>query len=452
LETNDENELLRSAVGIWLIGIIVVGMRQVVSHGRARRIVRRARITSEPALARAFTTVVGLARVRQRVQLRITREANSPAVAGILRPVVLLPVAAERWATGDVHAVLVHEIAHVSRHDCLINLISDVASAVYWCNPAAWFAVARLKAESESACDDRVLREGAEPDAYADLLLGIARTVTTEMTLPRAATAMARVDQLESRLLAVLDSRIRRDPVSRRTWLVLTAVGIVLASPVAALTRRAESTAEAPSFVVASQPTGREPDQLGDDLARPQSERVTLPPDAFRLSPQARAALTGPDSLLAQILVAALDHRPQHEADLIRERAAWALSLSRDGRLIDHLLEALAAPDWRVQAYAAWTIALTGEERAVERLVPLLDHPVWRLRAMAAFALRALHDPRAEPAMNSALTDPAWQVRREAVQYFAALGGPAVDHRISPRLDDRHVAVRVAAQDALSSR
>ncbi|MEX2284394.1 MAG: M56 family metallopeptidase, partial [Gemmatimonadota bacterium] len=73
----------------------------------------------------------------------------------ILRPVVLLPVAAEHWAMDDVHAVLVHEFAHVSRHDLLINLIGDVASALYWCNPAVWVAVGRLKAESESACDDR---------------------------------------------------------------------------------------------------------------------------------------------------------------------------------------------------------------------------------------------------------------------------------------------------------
>ena len=70
---------------------------------------------------------------------------------------------------------------------------------------------------------------------------------------------------------------------------------------------------------------------------------------------------------------------------------------------------------------------------------------------MAAYAIRESRDRRAEAAMSTALTDPAWQVRVEAVEYFAALGGPALSARLRPRLDDRHVAVRRAAEAALSS-
>jgi HEAT repeat protein len=85
-------------------------------------------------------------------------------------------------------------------------------------------------------------------------------------------------------------------------------------------------------------------------------------------------------------------------------------------------------------------------------LIPLLGDSVWRLRAMAAFALRHSLDPRAEAAMRSALNDPAWQVRVEAVEYFGGLGGSSMVARVRPRLDDRHVAVRLAAERALTSK
>jgi hypothetical protein len=68
---------------------------------------------------------------------------------------------------------------------------------------------------------------------------------------------------------------------------------------------------------------------------------------------------------------------------------------------------------------------------------------------MAAYALRESADPRAAVAMAAALTDRAWQVRMEAVGYVAAAGGPGAAERITPRLRDRHPAVRLAAESAL---
>ena len=255
---------------------------------------------------------------------------------------------------------------------------------------------------------------------------------------------MARPSELESRLLAVLDARVTRTPLPRWTAAALSSVGLLVALPAAALTLQA-----AP--FTAAVGTATEPDQRADSLAGQASERLPLQPDPYRVSPAARLALAGPDSILTSRMVAALAHTPQDEGDLVRERAAWTLSQARDGRLVDPLLEALGARDWRVQAYAAWALADARDPRAVPHLAPLVQHPVWRLRAMAAYALRELRDARSEDAMHAALTDAAWQVRLQAVEYFAALGGPGRSTRLRARLDDRHVAVRLAAERAISS-
>ncbi len=424
-----------AVLAIWMTGAVLLSTRRIVSEVRTRGMRRRARPASTPWLARLVHDAMLSSRLPRTVEFRLSGETASPAVTGIFRPVVLLPAVADTWAEADLAAVLVHELGHVARRDCLLNLLADVAAIVYWCNPAVRFAARRVRAESERACDDRVLRRGVDPEGYAHLLLRVASRAHVAGAVPEAAIAMARPRELEARLLAVLDSGAWRAPVPR--WMVagFAAVGLVVALPTAALTVQAIPV---------------EPDRLGDAFASPASERIPRARGADPLSSGVALALAGPDSVLAGLLVAALDHEPTDDADLVRERAAWALSQVREGRLVDPLLDVLDARDWRVQAYAAWALARAHDARAVDPLIGNLDHPVWRVRAMAAYALRVAGDPRAVTAMERALLDPAWQVRVEAVQYFGALGGPSMAERLEPRLADRHVAVRLAAARALT--
>jgi len=53
--------------------------------------------------------------------------------------------------------------------------------------------------------------------------------------------------------------------------------------------------------------------------------------------------------------------------------------------------------------------------------------------------------------MRTALRDPAWQVRVEAVDYLARLGGRSVRPLLEPLRGDRHLAVRLAAERALTT-
>jgi beta-lactamase regulating signal transducer with metallopeptidase domain len=422
------DRLPTAIVIVWIFGALLLGARRIASGIRLRRILRRARLVSNPALARL------LAATARAVEFRLSDEILSPAVTGVVRPVVLLPAAADTWAEADLAAVLIHELGHVARRDCLFNLLSDLATSIYWCNPIVRLAAGRMRAESERACDDRVLQGGADPGSYAHLLLRVARAANVAGGLPPSVIAMARPRELEARLLAVLDASVARQPLPRWMPVTFASIGILFALPTAA-------------FTLQSAP---EPDSLGDFLAGPASERVPLQAGVYQMSPRILQTLAGPDSILARLFVDALRHEPTDASDLIRERSAWALAQARNGYLIEPLLSALKAPDWRVQAYAAWALAPARDPRAVMPLIRLLDHGVWRLRAMAAYALRESQDPRAAAAMKTALTDPAWQVRLEAVEYFAARGGPLLDARLRPRLGDRHVAVRLAAEHALT--
>lgn len=378
---------------IWLAGCAVVAIAKLVSWARAIRIVRSA-------------------------DGMFTNDVDQPSTFGRW---ILLPPAARNWTTERLRIVLLHEQAHVARHDTLLALLGDVACAVYWFHPLTWLVARRARLERERACDDRVLAAGVSATEYATTMLDVARVITRRHA---AAMPMAERSQLEQRIRAILDPATRRCSAHG----VVAIAAIIIAAPLLAALNGA-----------VPRPRTIEPDLLGDAVASPYSERVD-PPASTRV-----IDASGPDAALIALLNTAASRAPRGSIDFVPERARWALTQVRNGELVEPLIESLTHPDWRIRAYAAWALGHSGDRRATAPLTMLLDNPVWRVRAMAAHALANLGDPAAERAMQNRIDDPAWQVRTEVVRYLQSTGGHQTE--IDAMRTDRHMAVRAAAEN-----
>lgn len=189
----------------WAAGASILLLRLLVGWIRVHRLRQRA----EPVRDRAWRELLDSAShavgLEQEVTLLQSPSADVPMTWGILRPVVLLPSCSVSWPTEQRRAVLLHEMAHVARRDCLVQTLAEIACALYWFHPLTWFAVRRLRVEREQACDDHVLSTGESAAAYATHLLEVARLCRSLRFGGSVAAAMARPSQLEGRLLAVLD-------------------------------------------------------------------------------------------------------------------------------------------------------------------------------------------------------------------------------------------------------
>jgi hypothetical protein len=146
---------------------------------------------------------------------------GSPMTIGVWRHRVLLPAVADAWSPERLRAVLIHELGHVRRRDTLIQLIAQLASVVYWWNPLAWLAAARLRIERELACDDLVLGAGIRPSSYAADLLEVARSRSG--AVQAGAVPMADGSCTEGRLRRILDPATPRRPPG--AWFRLAARG-----------------------------------------------------------------------------------------------------------------------------------------------------------------------------------------------------------------------------------
>ena len=221
-------------VPVWLSGVGAVLILLAVGMARIMWLDRVTRTVEDEAwliLVDELALELGLTR---HVRLLQATGPAMPMTWGIRRPAILLPAEADSWTAERRRDVLLHELAHVKRHDFLIQLVARIACAVYWFHPMVWLAATRLREERERACDDHVLRAGATPSAYASHLLEIARGLRAARATSLASVAMARPAQLATRLIDVLDTRRCRDTLSARAalpaWLAAIAVVVPLAA------------------------------------------------------------------------------------------------------------------------------------------------------------------------------------------------------------------------------
>jgi beta-lactamase regulating signal transducer with metallopeptidase domain len=213
----------------WLSGALLAAVPLaigILANTRTRRRCPRLTDPDWQALLARLSDRLGL---RREVTLLVADAEQMPMTFGRWRPCVVLPADARRWSPERRQVVLLHELAHVTRHDVPLQMIGRLACAVYWFHPLAWWALRRMRVEREYACDDHVLRTGQKAADYAAELLEIARAHGRRSVLLNAALSMARPSQLEGRLLAVLDANRRRTPLSRPWTSGLAALTFVLA-------------------------------------------------------------------------------------------------------------------------------------------------------------------------------------------------------------------------------
>jgi uncharacterized protein (TIGR03435 family) len=175
-----------SVVIAWLFGAAIFWMRLVGGWVVATRmrsvLVRPAPLEWQENLTK-LAARIGLSRP---VQLLVSALVQAPAVIGWLRPVVLVPVGALSGMPPEhLEALLLHELAHIRRHDYLVNILQSVAEALLFYHPAVWWVSGHIRAERELCCDDVAVAVSGDALTYARALAQL------ESYRPYPAVAMA---------------------------------------------------------------------------------------------------------------------------------------------------------------------------------------------------------------------------------------------------------------------
>ena len=430
-----------------------------------RRIVKRARpLDTEDWLTPLWEVSDRLA-LDEPPRLLRSEDAKMPFACGLFQPTIVLPAECDGWSLDRRRAVLLHELAHVRRHDLVGHTLGRVACAVYWFHPLVWKAAKQLRSESERACDDLALACGARATDYAEHLLDIVTSVRRDST-PSVALAMARRKEFEGRMLAILDPELRHSSPSRRQSAALIGslalISIVVGA--AAPARRiqvAQSAVQAP--VVKDADLAKKADRaekgypdsreiiggskthtstrtsttLSEQISKRVSEHTSTAvsaavSSAISSAVSSAAAFTTP-SALRQLLTqrdtqkgAKDDERPALLAKILatesspslRRIAAWGLADYAHRQVAaDALATALRRDsDPTVREMAAWSLADANRSTtAVDALVAALRGDAnTQVRAISAWALGNVGGRSVAEPLAAALSDPNVEIRKRA--------------------------------------
>jgi beta-lactamase regulating signal transducer with metallopeptidase domain len=158
-------------VEAWFLGVLLLSLR---TAGGLFLIERMRRKEIKPVGGELYERCVALQRrmgLDRVIQYCECHRLDAPAVLGWFRPVVLLPVRALTGLTEEqIEAVIAHELAHIRRLDCFVNLFQIAAETLLFYHPAVWWVSQRIRAERENCCDDEAISLCGDAVNYARAL------------------------------------------------------------------------------------------------------------------------------------------------------------------------------------------------------------------------------------------------------------------------------------------
>ncbi|MGA2742994.1 MAG: M56 family metallopeptidase [Bryobacteraceae bacterium] len=234
-------------VALWIAGVVLLSMRGIGAWTYLHRLRRAASLPVPPEWERTLRDLMRRAAVSAPARLCIHRAAQSPCVIGWLRPVILMPaayLAGLDWRA--LEALLAHEIAHIRRHDYLVNLLQTTVDTLLFYHPAVWWVSRQIRIERENCCDDFAAQLCGDRVTYARALVDLEQIRAAEPALAMSARGGSLIHRIR-RLLSAREPE-RRGPA----WLPALAGAAVVACLAVALHPAVRAERTAPAFPSAS--------------------------------------------------------------------------------------------------------------------------------------------------------------------------------------------------------
>lgn len=185
----------------WMAGVLLFYLRQAAGLVAIHRL-RSLGIVRPPECWQAEVDRLAARLVIPRsVRLLESALAEVPLVLGHLRPVILLPLdLLGRLPAGQMEAILLHELAHIRRHDYLVNCLQRLVEGLIFYHPAVWWISVVVRREREHCCDDAVVAARGNAHEYALALAALEQHRETGPAPTLAATGGNLVERVRRML------------------------------------------------------------------------------------------------------------------------------------------------------------------------------------------------------------------------------------------------------------
>ena len=177
-------ELAIALLSIWTVGVVAFGGWHVYCHRKFTKEMKRNNlpIPNDSEVYKLLNAHKKTMRIRRDVQLAYNNQIASPAIIGLRKPTILLPIG--KMSLTELNMVLHHELIHFKRKDLWIKIVMLAASSLHWFNPFVYILRKEVYIWSELSCDEEVVVDMsyAERKRYGEMILNMLEDSFTELT------------------------------------------------------------------------------------------------------------------------------------------------------------------------------------------------------------------------------------------------------------------------------
>lgn len=262
---------------LWACGASALSIRVLLGWMLELRHERSAK-PLEAEWQRRFEFVAMAMAITKRWRTAVSDRIAVPQVSGVFRPLLLLPVSAlSNIPAEQLEAIVAHELAHIRRHDYLVNLLQTAVECLLFYHPAVWWLSSRIRQERELCCDAAAVEYCGDGASYARALLAL------EEARPALSIA-AGSGSLRERVASLLGYRPASSFALPAAAVLLIAGSVAWASQSQATNPPPPPAAPAPAAprIVDGGPPPEKREQIERELARVREEISKIKADQIR--------------------------------------------------------------------------------------------------------------------------------------------------------------------------
>ena len=155
----------------WLLGVFSLSLWHLGGWTQLQKLRRRLVKPVTPGLNAKLTQLANVLGIQKTVRLMESALVHVPMAIGHLKPIILLPASAlTGLSSPQLEAILAHELAHIRRHDYLVNMLQTVVEILGFYHPALWWVSHRIRVERENCCDDLAVSISGDRVRYVTAL------------------------------------------------------------------------------------------------------------------------------------------------------------------------------------------------------------------------------------------------------------------------------------------
>lgn len=214
-------------VNFYIAGLGLLSGRLLYNFYLVKRLQQTATIPAPTEVILKLSEWQLLLNIERTIKLSFSNHVNTAMAIGAMKPVILLPAAMlSQLSTDELEAIIIHELAHIKRHDYLLNIIQTVVETIFFFNPFVWLISTIIRREREHCCDDIVVSSTISTLPYARALATLETYRIYSSSLAMAATGNKNL--LFNRIKRIMEMKKKSISHSQLAFTIVVMLGFIV--------------------------------------------------------------------------------------------------------------------------------------------------------------------------------------------------------------------------------